>query len=132
MNKFYNSLNMRQNKQESQIALHLSSQESTLSLEQVPLKPASLSKSKKLLKKCINEMGSSKHGRTSTHQNNSGSGSNNNNERTPSTQQVNNKIKIAAPKPLRARPLGFAHAVGASKWIETSPLKGETSDLCEE
>lgn len=70
MNKFYNSLNMRQNKQESHIALHLNSHESTLSLEQQPLKPANLSKSKKLLKKCINEIGSSKHVRTSVHQNN--------------------------------------------------------------
>jgi hypothetical protein len=30
--------------------------------------------------------------------------------------------KIAAPKPVRARPLTLSH-LGNSKWLETSPVK---------
>jgi hypothetical protein len=37
-------------------------------------------------------------------------------------------MKIAAPKPVRARPLAFA-LNNNSKWIQASPIKSETSDL---
>lgn len=33
-------------------------------------------------------------------------------------------LKIAAPKPVRARPTVLNH-LGNSKWIETSPVKNE-------
>lgn len=58
-----------------------------------------------------------------THQNHSGY----NNERTGA--QHHNKIKIAAPKPIRARPLGLTHMISTSKWIETSPVKSENNDI---
>ena len=32
--------------------------------------------------------------------------------------------KIAAPKPVRARPLALTH-MAQSKWLETSPIKNE-------
>jgi hypothetical protein len=37
-----------------------------------------------------------------------------------------NSLKIAAPKPVRARPLGLNHLT-YSKWIETSPVKNENT-----
>ena len=36
-------------------------------------------------------------------------------------------FKIAAPKPVRARPLGFTHST-QSKWIQASPVKTEDCD----
>lgn len=43
--------------------------------------------------------------------------------------QLHNKIKIAAPKPIRARPLGLTHVTSTSKWLETSPVKCESDDI---
>eukprot|EP00347_Sterkiella_histriomuscorum_P013885 403362992 len=43
--------------------------------------------------------------------------------------QQTNKIKIAAPKPIRARPLGLTHMSNTAKWIETSPIKCENNNL---
>lgn len=37
--------------------------------------------------------------------------------------------KIAAPKPIRARPIALSNLHGNSKWIETSPIKEKESDL---
>ena len=37
--------------------------------------------------------------------------------------------KIAAPKPLRARPITLTHMTANSKWLETSPIKSESTDL---
>lgn len=33
--------------------------------------------------------------------------------------------KIAAPKPVRARPQALSH-LGNSKWLQTSPIKNDT------
>lgn len=40
---------------------------------------------------------------------------------------ANNLVKIAAPKPVRPRPLGFAPNAQA-KWIQASPVKTEDCD----
>jgi hypothetical protein len=50
--------------------------------------------------------------------------SKNNMEKTAVPQ---NPIKIAAPKPVRARPVAFAN-YSLPKWIQTSPVKSEMSE----
>ena len=54
--------------------------------------------------------------------------------REPKTQQPSDKnaipsntMKIAAPKPVRARPVAFAN-YSLPKWIQTSPAKSEISE----
>jgi hypothetical protein len=65
-------------------------------------KEGNISKSKQMLKKCINdiaglkEKGNCAFGRDQT--------------------------KLAAPKPVRARPQALSH-LGNSKWFQTSPVK---------
>lgn len=49
-----------------------------------------------------------------------------NNTPTPVKHLNQNSLKIAAPKPVRARPLGLTH-MAYSKWIETSPIKNENT-----
>lgn len=65
-----------------------------------------LSKSKQMLKKCINEMG----------------GIQENGATVPGASR--SSVKIAAPKPVRARTLAFSNFYN-SKWMETSPIKNE-------
>lgn len=76
-----------------------------------------------MLKKCISEIGSTKEGKTPTLNFNNVI----NNEKMGA--QLHNKIKIAAPKPIRARPLGLTHMTSTSKWLETSPVKCESDDM---
>ena len=69
-----------------------------------------LSKSKQALKRCINEMNSVR------------------DKISVPVSKIPNKI--AAPKPVRARPQALSH-LGHSKWIETSPVKTEREEVCE-
>jgi hypothetical protein len=60
-----------------------------------------------MLKKCINEMRGIR-------------------EKVLPIPEKGNTHKIAAPKPVRARPLGLTH-LAQSKWLETSPIKNENT-----
>jgi hypothetical protein len=67
-----------------------------------------LSKSKQMLKKCINDIASMKEKGSYT--------------------SVRDTTKIAAPKPVRARAQALSHP-GNSKWFQTSPVKNVQDNL---
>ena len=69
-----------------------------------------LSKSRRALKKCINEM-------NGVREINS----------VPASQIAN---KIAAPKPVRPKPQTLTNIINP-KWIETSPIKNEKEEMNE-
>jgi len=71
-----------------------------------------MSKSKQMLKKYISEMGSIREGKGVSF---------------PERLGPQHQLKIAAPKPVRARPLALTHMTN-SKWIETSPIKSENTE----